>query len=464
MSEHLETSNAPDADLAEHATPKVATTAQSQDGSSPGAVGTWLDGLVRVMRLPKRESDEIREELDSHIRERVRDLMLIGESEPKAIHHAISELGDAALLAQRYKQARGISQRRWIMTAATFAIASGALVLSTMTLSGSPMLPSGTTQESQIAPLTAMPIDNDLLEHVLSMKVELEEQTQYGEFFDMIRDAAGGSIVDNSVFDEFTPDDEMGVSANGVSIGLILAMLNRRFDYDSIALLPIDGGVQITTQREIDHIQSRLVAYDIEPILDEGVDPDELTELIIGFVEPDHWIDNGGELASYQVVGYRLFVQAPPRFLPRIEWMMDQLGAEATEQADAELNADMQLAYFVAGEMRSVVHLMTQYAAETGELPTTFSELRGIAERHEFSIDNFLTPAVQITAEWQSLGDINLMWNYLDFKGSYVIVEGELYDGTSELLIERTPNVPGKRIVAYGDGHVEIHDAPNVGR
>ncbi|MFG0259359.1 MAG: permease prefix domain 1-containing protein, partial [Phycisphaerales bacterium JB041] len=106
-------------------------------------IGSWLDRLVRLTRLPSAEASELREELDAHLRDRVRDLMLVGHDEPDAIHRSISELGDLAQLAQRYREASRTPRRRLFMNLAVIAVAGSALGLSTLALqSGQPESPS----------------------------------------------------------------------------------------------------------------------------------------------------------------------------------------------------------------------------------------------------------------------------------------------------------------------------------
>ncbi len=113
--------------------------AQPQAASPPtpastDAIGAWLDRLLRLTRLPAPEAAELRDELDAHLRERVRDLMLAGNDEPDAIHKSISELGDLALLAQRYREASRTPRRRLTMNIALIAAAGAALGLSTAAL------------------------------------------------------------------------------------------------------------------------------------------------------------------------------------------------------------------------------------------------------------------------------------------------------------------------------------------
>lgn len=94
------------------------------------AVGPWLNLLESMLKMPKGERDGVRDELESHLRERVRDLMLAGQSEAQAASQAIAELGDAASLARKYREATGHTRRRTIMHVAALAVAGTAVTLS----------------------------------------------------------------------------------------------------------------------------------------------------------------------------------------------------------------------------------------------------------------------------------------------------------------------------------------------
>ena len=47
-------------------------------GGGERTVSAWLDVLVRLLRLPQRAQDDIRLELQGHLSERIRDLILSG--------------------------------------------------------------------------------------------------------------------------------------------------------------------------------------------------------------------------------------------------------------------------------------------------------------------------------------------------------------------------------------------------
>ncbi len=101
------------------------------------AVDAWLTMFERLLRWPTGESRSVRDELEGHLRERIRDLMLSGGDEDQSVRQAVAELGEAASLAQRYRAARRYPQRRLLMSAAMFTLAGAALGLSIVAVSTS---------------------------------------------------------------------------------------------------------------------------------------------------------------------------------------------------------------------------------------------------------------------------------------------------------------------------------------
>ncbi len=99
-------------------------------------VDGWLKVFLGLLRLPAAQASGIREELEGHLRERVHDLMVSGVAEGDATHQAISELGEAADVAARYRALRTEPRRRLIMHATLFTAAGAALVLSIAALRG----------------------------------------------------------------------------------------------------------------------------------------------------------------------------------------------------------------------------------------------------------------------------------------------------------------------------------------
>ncbi|HEX2836714.1 MAG TPA: permease prefix domain 1-containing protein, partial [Phycisphaerales bacterium] len=103
-------------------------------GTPGDPVASWLDVLEKLLGGTAEENRGIRDELASHLRERVRDLTVSGMVEAEAVRTAIGELGDAAELSKRFQQARGTSKRRKVMqialaTAAVIALGAGGLAV-----------------------------------------------------------------------------------------------------------------------------------------------------------------------------------------------------------------------------------------------------------------------------------------------------------------------------------------------
>lgn len=110
-----------------------ATSEGSPSGPAPSIAG-WL-GVLGTM-LPRRQAAAIREELESHLQERVRDLMVGGLAEAEATRRAIAELGEAAELASKYRALSVEPQRRLVMYGLIFAVAGAGLALGVAAVSG----------------------------------------------------------------------------------------------------------------------------------------------------------------------------------------------------------------------------------------------------------------------------------------------------------------------------------------
>ena len=48
--------------------------------SSRDAIDSWLDVLVSMLNLPGSQRDQVRDELEDHLRSRVDDLLIMGKS------------------------------------------------------------------------------------------------------------------------------------------------------------------------------------------------------------------------------------------------------------------------------------------------------------------------------------------------------------------------------------------------
>ncbi|MEL6798149.1 MAG: permease prefix domain 1-containing protein, partial [Planctomycetota bacterium] len=119
--------------------------------SARDPIDRWLDVFVRLLRVPKQDAQRIRDELEDHLRARVDDLMVTGQSEPEAVRLAVAELGETAELARQFQTAAKPHRRRTMLAAST--LVSAGLMVSAVMLTQQAVPPStvqnaGASEES----------------------------------------------------------------------------------------------------------------------------------------------------------------------------------------------------------------------------------------------------------------------------------------------------------------------------
>lgn len=120
------------------AAPQPALQSSRPRGQSPvrpvDAITSWLDMLETLLRLPARDRADIREELESHLRDRTHDLMFSGLDADQAARRATTELGEAADVAGRFHDTRTHVKRKQIMNVLGIGMAAAAVVVSVSAL------------------------------------------------------------------------------------------------------------------------------------------------------------------------------------------------------------------------------------------------------------------------------------------------------------------------------------------
>lgn len=109
--------------------------------SSRDPVGGWLGVFIPMLGLPRVRAEEIRAELEDHLRARVDDLMITGKSETEATQQAVSELGETAELARGFRSALKPRRRMFIMQTALIATVGAAVFIGVSMFTGAPPVP-----------------------------------------------------------------------------------------------------------------------------------------------------------------------------------------------------------------------------------------------------------------------------------------------------------------------------------
>jgi hypothetical protein len=157
-------------------------------------------------------------------------------------------------------------------------------------------------------------------------------------------------------------EDLINLQLKNKSLSQILKHVSEQLEHP-MAWRVNDGVLEVATNETFDRREVVLASFDVQRVLDliwhETNDTDKsigrLERLMIEYVEPDAWYVNGGDLATLQIVGGKMFVKAPSRFHEPIQWILGQLEENAAEHtAGAPGPAGLIRAYSGAGYYRSL--------------------------------------------------------------------------------------------------------------
>jgi hypothetical protein len=319
------------------------------------AVGSWLDGFEALLRLPR--AGEIREELEGHLRDRVRDLMVGGIDESEAMTRAIGELGDAAQLVARFHDSQRIPRRRLIMNASILLAAGGALAISVGAWSAATeKIPDGAGEGIPYmadVPLLGRRYAGEGIGAELSLKVEVRGAA----LEDVLASIAVGT--DNALFVHWSRlesiglerDAEIAIDLPEVPVPALMRLLSSRLDLWGTDMLDYrveDGLFEVATREFFDLREAELVSYDLDGVLRPEVSGDEVVDLIVSVIEPESWNSNGGVIGSTHALGDKLFVTAPPRLQRRVEWVIDEMRRDSAPALETRV---FRLRHAPAGEV-----------------------------------------------------------------------------------------------------------------
>jgi hypothetical protein len=324
------------------AIPEAPHVEREPDVDAATSIESWLTVFGRLLQLPDVTKQAIHDELEQHLRERVRDLVLAGDTETEALRLAIGELGSAAKLAHRFRTANRPQLRRLIMHTAIIGIGAESLLTVGVFVSSAVQEPAPAYYSP---PLVA---DNRTDLEKFAVPVEFVK-TSLAEVFTYF-----GEVLESDLVVYWCVLEECGISPETpVSISLeqkrplpqvielVLASAARP-GWPAIDWRFGDGLLEFSTRDYFDRREVQLATFDVVGILSDlegahGVDRqgsiDKLCGLIYEYVEPNAWHSNGGNVAQLSVVGTTMFVRAPARYIAEVEWILAQLSA--AEQVSA---------------------------------------------------------------------------------------------------------------------------------
>jgi hypothetical protein len=338
---------------------------ENADGAA--AIEAWLNVFVRMLRLPDAQRQAIRSELQEHLNERVRDLLLVGRTETESVRLAIEELGETLQLARRFEAANRPRIRRWLMNLALIGIAGTAVVVSAITLAPASRTPATVFQhqdqqtQAALEQLKDRRVDKTITDAFVEEAVKAI--TENTEFTVVMRKPELQAV------DAFAQALNFEFKRTPLPLALDMIVAELSVDREPIGWRVVDADanvIEIGVKSELDRREIRLVSYDIRGIIksirastDQSYEKavEDVTGLLLAMVDPNAWVENGGDLAQLQVVGGRMFVQAPKRMHERIEWILAQLRDDAQAAEDNDDQARAQGQPPVVSDIPSLRHL-----------------------------------------------------------------------------------------------------------
>ena len=297
------------------------------------AIAAWLGVFVRLLRLSDVQRLAIRNELQEHLRERTRDLMLTGRTETEAVRLAIEELGETAQLARRFESANRPNTRRWLMYTSMLGFSAAIFITGSVVLTpdhSQPTLASIFKEEQAQHSQTLEKLINGPVDVKVDLPV-LETARVLSEVAKVNIDLPVGELTESGI----PSDHVITMELENVPLRVALDQFVSQISQENLrfAWRAEDGRIEIGRKHVIDLRENVLVSYNIAEIIkslttygrpyDNAVE--DITGLVESMVEADNWRENGGELAHLRVVGGKMFVEAPKRMHERIEWILLQL-------------------------------------------------------------------------------------------------------------------------------------------
>ena len=323
--------------------------------SNRDTIESWLDVLVSMLNLPPSQRDQVRDELEDHLRSRVDDLLIMGKPEPEAIQSAIHELGETAELAKLISTASRTRTpfRRFAMNATFFVLAG-----SILTASVSMMMPASThsaTNTTITLSEDAVPKTTAEADPFESFTIDVRNAT-FGELFNEIEAHTDRPLIIHwDMLEEFgfSSDTPINIDSNPINAKLVFAILAERTEqvfYNSMAAYERPDRIEIGNRNQFDRRTTVKRVYDLsdfaQPHLHDSSNSNQssrmaahtqntvqrVMDLMQRHVSSRDWTSMGGSLATSSALNSTLVVTAPERMHDEIRVLLDELVAQHQRQ------------------------------------------------------------------------------------------------------------------------------------
>jgi hypothetical protein len=300
--------------------------------SSRDSISSWLDVLTSMLAVPDAQRDQVRDELEDHLRSRVDDLLIVGKPEPEAIQIAVAELGETAELAKLITHAHTrTNPRRKIMNTALIAVALGGMSFGGFTFFNSPATPSATPSNGGAVPV------------VVPAETRRDDGKKYAFNLEEVPDLQAVEAIAEAFGLEVTVSD--GLKAYYRKAGF-------PHEFTLQGEYTLEQAVKVLEWSDLKRLNSRVVRYTDQKLQLMTGDEYARQQIQTRVYDPPKWIARTeSDLFSYaqslksllkvkydldytsiQTIGGSMVVAAPPEIHTEIVKFMTDLEAILTQQ------------------------------------------------------------------------------------------------------------------------------------
>lgn len=365
--------------------------------SAPDPVDAWLDVLVAILSIPKPDRQRVRDELEDHLRSRIDDLLIHGLTEPQALQKAVAELGETADLARQLSHAHKPPRtRRYAMHALIIALAGTVVALGVNTMRPATTLPAMAASSNAL---------DAVIEPTLGGQVAVPSTS--GELMTAtVHVPVGGQVSVEEILQRFASKFHLTLELDREALSRLnigtdsvitfpavhpssesLAGILRRIQEESghafrsiaqesrLAASIIDGALVVTSRHELDVQTTERRVYalgrfsgDLADPYDQQIELVQVVDALMEHVTPYFWRDRGGDMAMATLLGSSLIVTAPVRVHEQVESLLDDLHAQAVDQAEQRQAAEAARRGVAAREHGQLVgQIRTEYERALSE-------------------------------------------------------------------------------------------------
>lgn len=304
--------------------------------SNRDSIASWLDVLTSMLSLPEGQREQVRDELEDHLRSRVDDLLITGTPEPEAIRIAVAELGETAELAKLISHAHTrANPRRRMMNIAliTAAIAgmsiggiswnnAGGTGLVMPSSEGVVLAAESTERETADDRVQTFDIENSSMKTILT-----EIALKFDRELQLSRDARGGNLAG------YLRSPHLSSFKGEYTFDAALAAFRSNFSEDAYNynLIITDSTMFIESYDEFQkgRIETQVHAGP------SWMDTDEIVQYALS-LQSLLSVKHDLEFASIEVIGDAIVVAAPPNIQVEVVKMMRELETIAMQRQEEQ--------------------------------------------------------------------------------------------------------------------------------